>query len=344
MKIEMGESLFYSWLRHVKECQIVQTNWKVSPQWTLCHEDELEEIRRKTDEYFAKNYGYSIYKKNASLSQIIQQGECDALGISIQDGENKVYAVDVAFHERGLDYGSRGTTVMKVINKCLRTAMCIYGFIGSKDADIYFASPKINPGILQDALPCIEDAQRLMDELGYRFHFRIIANNDFRDTVLNPILLVSGGVADTNELFLRSYQMLSMFDDGKNVKKNERSSDEGSVDVSPNTANIINLKNAETLAELKIGRLAQTSLRILLEEGRVSDEEVMKMQDAEYSKEVFDLAYPVLVRQDSDYNRVRYYCNPVTVNGVQYMICSQWFEVPANNDRPYLLRWIEEHT
>ena len=30
MKIEMGESLFYSWLRHVKECQIVQTNWKVS--------------------------------------------------------------------------------------------------------------------------------------------------------------------------------------------------------------------------------------------------------------------------------------------------------------------------
>lgn len=68
------------------------------------------------------------------------------------------------------------------------------------------------------------------------------------------------------------------------------------------------------------------------------------MQDAEYSKEVFDLAYPVLVRQDSDYNRVRYYSNPVTVNGVQYMICSQWFEVPANNDRPYLLRWIEEHT
>ena len=28
MKIEMGESLFYSWLRHVKDCQIVQTNWK----------------------------------------------------------------------------------------------------------------------------------------------------------------------------------------------------------------------------------------------------------------------------------------------------------------------------
>lgn len=44
MKIEMGESLFYSWLRHVKECQIVQTNWKASPQWQLQHEDKLIEI------------------------------------------------------------------------------------------------------------------------------------------------------------------------------------------------------------------------------------------------------------------------------------------------------------
>ena len=30
MKIEMGKSFLYSWLRHVKECQIVQTNSKIS--------------------------------------------------------------------------------------------------------------------------------------------------------------------------------------------------------------------------------------------------------------------------------------------------------------------------
>ena len=29
MKIEIGESLIYSWLRHEKQCQLVQTNWKV---------------------------------------------------------------------------------------------------------------------------------------------------------------------------------------------------------------------------------------------------------------------------------------------------------------------------
>ena len=49
MKIEMGESLFYSWLRHVKECQIVQTNWMTSSQWQLSNEDRLEEIMARTD-------------------------------------------------------------------------------------------------------------------------------------------------------------------------------------------------------------------------------------------------------------------------------------------------------
>ncbi|MCD8016014.1 MAG: hypothetical protein LUG99_23220 [Lachnospiraceae bacterium] len=110
--------------------------------------------------------------------------------------------------------------------------------------------------------------------MGYGFRFRIIANDDLRDMVLNPILLVSGRVADTNELFLRSYQMLQMFEDGKKAKKSESPTEE-----KPEESNVINLKNPGTLAELKIGRLAQTALRIQLEEGRVTDEEVMKIRE-----------------------------------------------------------------
>lgn len=55
MKIEMGESLFYSWLRHVKECQIVQTNWTNSSRWDILHKDELELIKHRTETFFQKN-------------------------------------------------------------------------------------------------------------------------------------------------------------------------------------------------------------------------------------------------------------------------------------------------
>jgi len=212
MKIEMGESLFYSWLRHVKGCQIVQTNWKISSKWSLLHESSLEEIKRKTEIFFKDKYGYEIYKKNASLKQIIQQAECDAIGTSFSDAGIKTYAVDVAFHEFGLQYGSKDATVMKIVNKCIRTAMCLYGYFNIQDAEIIFASPKINNSTLSIALPCIQDAQSVLEELGYKFTVRIVANQEFKQDILDPVLNISSDVADTNELFLRSYQMLKMFD------------------------------------------------------------------------------------------------------------------------------------
>lgn len=323
MKIEMGESLFYSWLRHVKECQVVQTNWKVSSQWTLLHADGLELIKEKTDTYFREKYGYEIYKKNASLAQIIQQGESDAVGVSFSDGSMTTYAVDIAFHENGLNYGSKDVTIMKIINKSIRTAMCLYGFMDVRNAEIIFASPKIHKGVLSIAEPCVEEAQEILTELGYGFTFRIIANEEFKSTILDPIMMVSDGVADTNELFLRSYQMLQMFDN-ESIASNQ-----GGLQ--------------ESLNEIKIGKLARIMIPKVLQSGKVPDYEFEQMFTAEYSKEVFDISYPVLAKLDGPYDSARYYSTPIVVAGEKYALCSQWFETPANNDRPYLEKWIAEH-
>jgi hypothetical protein len=40
MKIEIGESLISSYLNHVEKCKIVQTNWKVSGNWTVGDQDK----------------------------------------------------------------------------------------------------------------------------------------------------------------------------------------------------------------------------------------------------------------------------------------------------------------
>ena len=333
MKIEMGESLFYSWLRHVKECQIVQTNWTTSGQWTLYHEDELEKIKSTTDKYFSDKYGYDIYKKTSSLSQLLQQAECDALGIAVQDGVNKIYAVDVAFHEAGVNYGDRETTIKKIITKCLRTAMCIYGYLNAREAEIIFASPKINRNILEGVLPCMDDMQKIMDDLCFHFRFRILANDDFRDKVLNPILTVSGGVSDTNELFIRSYQMVQMFE-----RKEQHQ------EPMPRKAAAVQKRvNEDTYAELKIGKVAQLVLKPILESGSIPDDEIEQLQDKEHSKKTFNLNYPLLVQQGAQYDKVRYYKEPVFINGTAYMMCSQWVERPDNNDRPFLMKWIKEH-
>lgn len=339
MKIEMGESLFYSWLRHVKDCQVVQTNWKVSPQWNLQHKAELESLMQYTDKHFSEKYNYSIFKKNSSLAQILQQGECDAVGISVQEGLNRIYAIDVAFHEGGLNYGSREVTVMKVIAKTIRTAMCLWGYMECKDAEIIFASPKINPAIIKDIEPCIQDINTIFFVNGLNFKARVIANDDFNDVVLQPILMVSDGVSDTSELFLRSYQMFNMFAHAKTSETTLSHAPHKRAKIQHKT----DFVDQSKYRELKIGKLARSVLGRILESGSVSPDELARLQTAAYSKATFDLQYPLLAKQGSDFDTVRYYAQPIQIHGDFYYLCSQWFETPANNDRPYLIEWIEAH-
>ena len=346
MKIEMGESLFYSWLRHVKECQIVQTNWKISPKWELKFSDDLENIMSKTDELFSNKYGYKIYKQNTSLKQLLQQAECDALGVCVSDGVGEIYVVDVAFHESGLNYGGLDETVARVVKKCIRTAMCIYGYFGVKKANIIFASPKINKQILYALQPCFIDLNEMMLEMGLEFDFRIIANDDFLNSVLKPILEVSGNIADTAELFMRSYQMLSLFDkkslkDTKNVEKQKPETAIRNHQLSKDYVNIKN--NQDDYAELKVGQIARIIMREILESGKVDDDEISRLQSERYSKDGLGLNYPALVIANNEYDTRRYYVDPVFINGVYYKLCNDWYEGATNDDRPYLIDWIKKY-
>ena len=331
MKIEMGESLFYSWLRHVKECQVVQTNWKPSPTWQLYSNEVLERFMQKSNERFASKHGFDVYKKN-SLSQLLQQAEVDAIGIALSDNGIYIYAIDVAYHESGLNYGSKEETVERVIKKFLRTAMCIQGYFNTTHGEIVFSSPKIHNAILNDLNPCIEDLNNLFRENGLDFSARVIANQDFNDHVLKPILIASDGISDTSELFLRSYQLVKMFDTERSIHRKLSLVSMMPQDI-PN----------DTLTELKVGKIAQTVLRDALEHGNADNDEVQLLQDKEYSKKVFGIDFPLLVLANEEYNPIRYYSKPLEIRGTQYRLCSQWFETPSNNDKPYLLSWLSNH-
>src|SRR5690606_20775344 len=141
--------LLLSWLRHVKECQIVQTNWKASAAWELKNKDELLRFMGRSSDLFLEKYGYNLYKKSG-LVQLIKQAEIDVLGINFEEEGNHIYAIDVAFHEGGLNYGSKKETVERIAKKCLRSVMCIYGYYGFSNATIIFTSPKTSITLIPD--------------------------------------------------------------------------------------------------------------------------------------------------------------------------------------------------
>lgn len=327
----MGESLFYSWLRHVKECQVVQTNWKPSPSWQLQNEDELKQFMDITDAHFQDKYGYGVYKNN-SLLQLLKQAEVDALGISMSGSGTEIYAIDVAFHESGLNYGDQKETVVRVIKKLIRAVLCLIGYFGITKGEVIFASPKIHNVIMDDIAPCIIDLNVLLSENGYSIAARVIANDEFNKLVLEPILIASDGVSDTSELFMRGYQLVNMFGDVRQVTRQRTLK-----------SDILRQAPSDALAELKIGKIAQTFLREALENGKADDEEISLMRTRDYSKNLFGIDFPLLVLANEECDPVRYYTKPLVIRGAQYRLCSQWYEGPANNDRPFLLSWLEKH-
>ena len=334
MKIEMGESVVYSWLRHVKECQIVQNNWKPSPYWPATKTVVLDDIRKAVETAFAGKY--DIFKKNSSLDQILFQTECDAIGC---DWNKKyLYGVEVAFHRSGTNYNGRKETVAKIVSKCVRVAMCFYAFFGMDNGDITFATPKIGLSRLKDAETAIKDLQTVMNGLGFHYKFSIIANDAFKDMIIDPVLLASNSVDDTAELFLRSYQLLTLFYSLNNAQpkaKGKGKSTKTSL-TPPSVA-------TASYSVYRVGQLANVVLRNMLEAGKASPAEIKDMLTPGYSKKTFGLQYPLLVEQGSSFDAKRYYINPLKINNVVYYLCSQWFETPANNDRPLLEKWIQTH-
>lgn len=247
MKIEMGESLIYSWLRHEKQCQLAQTNWKASPYWGVDSRSDLQALAEKFSHYYQDKYQYDIFK-GCSMEQFIKQAEIDAIGISFSQSAQSIFAVDVAYHEAGLNYGDKSKTLTKIIQKCVRTALCLYGFFSIATGEIIFASPKINPAIENELTPIFAELTELFAQLGLAFTATLYCNDSFLTGIMQPVLEKGTSIADTSELFLRSVQMYQMFA-GKAVSGTITASKKQAV-TSPSTHADVGISEGKAIARI----------------------------------------------------------------------------------------------
>ncbi len=200
MKIEVGESLVYSYLRHVERCWLVQANWRASEHWDRRLTDgELEALFQEMKRRFDRD----VFKQTKNAAQLLKQGEVDVVGVDLQGG---VHAVEIAFHEAGLNYGISTTeTVARVLKKMLRTLLVLRAWHpGQTPLYIYFLSPKVNP-VVQDPLAATFAAlQAAYDDV----EWRLLTNGDFAERVVKSTLENASDIFDSSELFVRSVKLL----------------------------------------------------------------------------------------------------------------------------------------
>lgn len=227
-----------------------------------------------------------------------------------------------------------------------------YGILIGDTIQVYFDDPETMDAPVQIVeIPFIANSAD-----GVEF-CKTIAHEDFSSSRLNEYaksLMQRGSMADqVQELFkllcsaeapsLVRQALFQFFCERYAPEVVNRTLDRINIEAAIGSSSPTDPKHNDEYSDMKVGELANKVLRALLENGAASDEELVKMQSANYSKAAFDLNYPLLVPARAPHTRVRYYANPLTIKGVEYKLCSQWFENASNNDRPYLLRWIREH-
>ena len=305
MKIEIGESLGYSYLRHVKRCWLVQTNWKVSEHWPRYKSDaELETMFRLMKQKFDEDG--KVFKETKNAGQFLKQGEIDLVGIDLQ---GDVHALEVAFHESGLNYG--GGSDNRVLKKLLRTSMILQAYQRPETKfHISFASPKVNP-ITQKPL---EDVFITLRNEYPEIDWNLITNDDFADEILQKTLEATEIISDSSELFVRAAKLLNL--------TGIPAAEAGKTRARQTTKKALG-------TEERLQPIVEDIMKTLLEDHPtlLEDAERDNLTDREYCKRALGLKIGnfALLRQRADGREVnghsRYWKRPYAD---KFYVCSEW--------------------
>ena len=324
MKIEVGESLCYSYLRHVKRCWLVQTNWKSSEHWaTRKTVKELEEMFQEMRQEFDPDG--TVFKQTASVSQFMQQGEIDVIGVD-QDGN--IHALDVAFHEAGLNYS--GEVANRVLKKVLRAYLLLIAYHpAATNCHIYFVSPKVNPAVQAPLEGVFAALREKYPETGWH----LFTNAGFSESVLGETLAKADTVADTSELFVRSAKLLNLSGNSE-VKE-----------LNGNGANATTVKKSANNG-VSFQHLVMELMRTLLERRPtiLDQDDISNLMDATYCSKSLSLkiANHALLRERrlgrevKDHSR---YWKELYAG--KFYVCSEWWKDDHRENAESLLRFSE---
>ena len=322
MKIEIAESLMYSYLKHIEGCRVVQTNWKSSESWVVTKQEE-EKAKLLFNKILNSKYFSGIFK-NSSFEQLIKQAEIDILGIN--NVENTIYGIDVAFHYSGLNYGSKEETTFRVLKKTFRTILIMQTFFSEQNKFcVYFITPKVNNEIKNSINVLIEEATNIINDESISIYF--ISNEEFFEKIVTPLIENTEKEHDTTELFLRSTKLLNLnkYNNTSNVKSSKK--------TKPSLTK-------KTINGMKIGQFVRNAFNEAFEQNLISDTEISNLQNLEYSKEQFDSNYEILRSIDKDRlddnGYPRYYKNKYFKDN--YYLTNDWYERQWDN----LLAWLDK--
>lgn len=360
MKIEICEQMLQSWLQHCKQCEVVQTNWMVSPlrvrtipdadlndvdkfmkevqeQLDLALEND-EAVKAALQESFdeellseeespakkkktRKSKKLDIFKKSTA-HQFVTQCEIDVVGCKLDDGiTDRIYLADSAFHKSGLGYHNPEATVLKKIVRALAVSVIIFG--ESVPVTVLFAAPKCG-NTLNDKIENVVDKLRTILKVHPRYsniEIELYFNERFATDIYLPLINELNALNNDNDLFMRAMNLSKL---AETYLSNDATT------VAP-VAPAASAAPATPSVRLPKGYNEKRVFGILqgvIKSGKMTSAVLNDLQISVYAKKHFKLStYPVLLKETefpfSGWARLRFYGKTLTIAGESYLVCSQ---------------------
>jgi hypothetical protein len=324
MKIEIGEFLILSWLRHVRGCIVTQMNWSPSPAWPIAHERELRATFEAIRSFSDDTIGRSSFGQ-VDFEAFVRHASVDVLGLRLDHASGGIdaIAVDSAINHTELPHGSAEETMVRLIQRMTRAGFALAAYLAPRQASVVFATPWL-------AMATRQEVQRHLGLLELRLaeqrheavshlRFRVIADGDFADEIVQPVLEHVDAVADTSEL----------------VGQPQRPTPPGSAGTGSGPRGVDRPSQAIIKQGSRIGEHVRRTMTELAASGRLTTRIVGDLLDARYCKARFNLGYPFLKpvdgsiplsRQGNDrHGRGRYWKKPLRVGDREFLMCNNWF-------------------
>lgn len=188
--MDMMENLIVSWLKHIKRCSLIESNYKMS--MTVGVKEATEKLYKKIKKDLPSN----------KLETLFFQTEIDVVGLC---KSNSLFVVETAYHEKGIVYGKN--TVKSILDKFRRISLLVKNCFKFKKINILFVGNKLSEKCLSQINDGLKKLKKATD-----FNYQIIVNDDFLNEVLSPLVTEIDNIIDHNESNVRMLKLLKSFD------------------------------------------------------------------------------------------------------------------------------------
>jgi hypothetical protein len=304
---------------------MTQMNWSPSPAWAIAREHQLratfEAVRRFSDD----TIGRSTFGQ-VDFASFVRHARIDVLGLRLDHaaGGIEAIAVDSPIDDTELPHGSAEETIVRLIQRMTRAGFALAAYLDPRQASVVFATPWLAKAVRQEVQRHLARLERRLaeqrDPIMPGLRFRVIADGDFADEIVQPVLEHVDAAADASGAVGQPQPSTAPASAGNGSAR--RGSDRP---LKPTAAK-----------GRRIGEHVRRTMHELAASGRLTARVIGDLLDPRYCKARFDLRYPFLQRVDhgvplsrqgnDQHGRGRYWKKPLKLGYQEFLMCNDWYD------------------